>query len=127
MKLTSEALEYLRDVVTAQLLAGGCEGRPHVRTKMPLDDRVNTTVPNLSWSYKKQMHRALFHSQDADGKKRRRQNFYTESMERAMAFFETGVRCVDTEPANDVEDRSSPEPSEEADVDEEASSGNDDG
>ena len=113
--------------MTAQLLTGGCEGRLHVRTKMPLDDRVNTTVPNLSWSYHKRMYRAVFRPQDADGKKRRRQNFYTESMERAIAFVKTGDRCVDTEPANDVEDRSSPEPSEEEDVDEEASTGNDDG
>ena len=99
----------MKDVVTSQLIAGGCEGRPHVRTKMPLDDRVNTIVPNLSWSYKTRIYRAVFHPQDDDGKKQRRHNYYTESMERAMAFVETGVLCVDTEPANDVEDRSSPE------------------
>ena len=127
MLLTSEALEYLRAVVTAQLLTGGCEARLHVRTNMPLDDRVDTSVPNLSWSYTKRIYRAVFHPQEVDGKKQRRQNCYTESRERAVAFVETGVRCVDTEPANDVEDRSSPEPSEEEDVDEETSTGNDDG
>ena len=127
MELTSEGIEYLRAVVTAQLLDGGCAGKPHARAKIPHGDRVNTSVPNQSWSYTKQRYRAVFHPQDADGKKRRRQNFYTESMDRAMAFVETGDRGVDTEPPKDVEDRSSPEPSEDADAHEEASSGNDDG
>ena len=127
MELTSEGIECLRAVVTAQLLDGGCAGKPHARTKIPHGDRVNTSVPNLSRSYTKQRYRAVFHPQDADGKKRRRQNFYTESMGRAMVFVETGDRGVDTEPLNDVEDRSSPEPSEDAKVHEEASSGNDDG
>ena len=105
MELTSEGIEYLRAVVTAQLLDGGCAGKPHARTKIPHGDRVNTSVPNLSWSYTKQRYRSAFHPQDADRKKRRRQNFYTESMDRAMAFVETGDRGVDTEPPKDVEDR----------------------
>ena len=112
--------------MTAQLLDGGCAGKPHARTKIPHGDRVDTYVPNLSQSYTKQRYRAMLHPKDADGKKRRRQNFYTGSMDRDMVFVETGDRGVDTEPPKDVEDRSSPEPSEDADAHEEASSGNDD-
>ena len=98
----------------------------HVRANMP-GDRVDTIVPNLSWSYKKRIYRAMFHPPDEDGKKQRRREYYTESKERAMTFVETGVRFVDTESGNDDEDRSSPEPSEEGDEDEAAAAGNDDG
>ena len=125
MLLPSEALEYLRDVATAQLLIGGCQAVSHVRTNMSAADRVDTTVANLYWSYKKRSFRAVFHPPDEDGKKQRRREYYTESRRRALTFVETGVRFVDTESGNDDEYRSSPEPSEEGDGDEAASTGND--
>ena len=48
MLLTPEALEYLRNAVTAQLDAGGMVStRSHVRSNLSVVDRVDTDVPNL--------------------------------------------------------------------------------
>ena len=49
MLLTSEALEYLRAVVTVQLDNGGSVGTAHVRRNMSDDDRVDTREDNLYW------------------------------------------------------------------------------
>ena len=48
MLLTPEALEYLRNVVTAQLDAGGMVStRSHVRSNLSVVDRVDTGVQNV--------------------------------------------------------------------------------
>ena len=88
--------------------------------------RVDTGVPNLFWSYGKRKFRAVFQPPDEDGIKQPRQEFFTESRDRALTFVQTGVRSVDTEAGSDDEDRSSPEPSEAEDEDVATATGNDD-
>ena len=93
MLLTPEAIEYLRNAVSAQLEAGGSRSsdRRNVRYALPDIDRIDTQVHNLSWSYKKNKFRATFFEEKADGSTKRRQ-FLTESKELAMTFVTTGIR-----------------------------------
>ena len=94
VKLTPEVLDYLRAVMTEQLESGGCSTAVHVRTNMDPDDRVDTGVTNLSWSYPKRKFRALFTPPAEDGKRAKRQSFYTECRESAKKFIETGERTA---------------------------------
>ena len=126
MLLTPETLEYLRNVVAAQLLIGGCPAVSHARASMSAADRIDATVANLYWSYRQGRFRAVFNPPDKDGIKQPRQEYFTESRGRALTFVQTGVRSVDTEAGNDDEDRSSPQPSEAEDEDEATATGNDD-
>ena len=64
MLLPYEALEYLRNVVIAQLLSGGCPAVAHVRTNMSAADRVDTNVASLHSSYEKRSFRAMFNPPD---------------------------------------------------------------
>ena len=94
MLLTPEAIEYLRNAVSAQLEAGGSRSsdRRNVRNAMPDIDRIDTQVHNLSWSYKKNKFRATFFEEKADGNTKRRRQCLTESKELAMTFVTTGIR-----------------------------------
>ena len=133
--LTPEALEYLRNAVTAQLDAGGMVSTcSHVRSNLSVDDRVDTDVPNLYWSYSKNKFRAIHVSKIAG----RKQEFLTESKDLAMTFVKTGVRPRKTRGSKHArgcrcstcryhkKDTTSPEPSEAGDEDEASSSGSDD-
>ena len=93
MLLTPEAIEYLRNVVSAQLDAGGSRSsdRRKARYELPDIDRVDTQVPNLSWSYEKNKFRATFFKEKEDGSTKRCQ-FLTESKDLAMTFVKTGIR-----------------------------------
>ena len=132
VKLTPKVLEYLRGVVAVQLGSGGCSTASHVRTSMEPDDRVDTGVANLFWSYRKRKFRAVFQPPEADGIKPARQEYFTECKDRAITFIETGSRPVLSVVASgeaatsDDEDRSLPDPSEAEDEDEAAAAGNDD-
>ena len=136
MLLTPEALEYLRNAVTAQLDAGGMVStRSHVRSNLSVVDRVDTDVPNLYWSYSKNKFRAIHVSKKKGGRK---QEFLTESKDLAMTFVKTGVRPRKTRGSKHArgcrcstcryhkKDTTSPEPSEAGDEDEASSSGSDD-
>ena len=76
---------------------------------MGKDERVNTDVLNLFWSYRLSKYRAVFFQSDVNGTKRRRLEFWTRSKPRAIAFTETGDRTLaneaesDCEPASDAE------------------------
>ena len=89
VKLTPEVLDYLRAVMTEQLENGGAV---HPRTGMDPDDRVETGVTNLSWSYKKKKFRALFDPPAEDGKRAKRQSLMTECKASAITFIKTGQR-----------------------------------
>ena len=109
MLLTSETLEYLRNVVSEQLGTGGCPDTGHVRTNMHKDDRVTTNVMNLFWSYRLSNYRAVFFQSDVNGAKRRRLEFWTRSKPSAIAFTETGDRTLVNEAGNDCEHASEAE------------------
>ena len=138
MLLTPAALEYLRNVVPAQLDAGGMiSASSHVRTNMAVVDRVDTEVPNLFWSYGKNKFRAFFYTVNADGTKKKSE-FHTESKDLAMTFVNTGIRPrkrmslpIDVpdrrgRAGSDDGDAASPEPPEAEDEDEASCSANDD-
>ena len=93
MLLTPEAIEYLRNAVSAQLEAGGSRSSEQrsARCGLPDIDRVDTQVPNLTWSYTKNKFRATYWEEKEDGSKKRCQ-FLTESKDLAMTFVKTGTR-----------------------------------
>ena len=103
MKLTSEALQYLRDVVTVQLDKGGAVGTAHVRTNLSKDDRVETGVENLYWSYVRKQYRAMFDPPETDGIKQPRRQYYTDNKAFAMTFVRTGVKSEDSDADHDTE------------------------
>ena len=117
MLLTSEALVYLRDAVSAQLQFGGAVVTAHVRTNMSQDDRVDIDEHNLNWSYLKKKYRAAFVPPDVDGIKQPRREYYTESKVRAMTFVRTGVKSEDSDVDRDNEIESPSEQSEAEDGD----------
>ena len=92
VKLTPAVLDYLRAAMTEQLEHGGCSTAVHVRTKMDPDDRVDTGVTNLSWSYKRKKYRAIFKPTAEDGTRAKRQHLMTECRASAIKFIETGER-----------------------------------
>ena len=134
----AEALEYLRNAVTAQLDAGGMVStRSHVRSNLSVVDRVDTGVPNLWWSYSKNKFRAIHVTEEEDGTKKKGE-ILAESKDLAMTFVKTGVRPRCARGSKHVrecrcntcryhqKDTTSPEPSEARDEDEASNSGNDD-
>ena len=137
MLLTPEVIEYLRNVVSAQLDAGGISTSSHVRANLAVVDRVDTEVEHLYWSYAKNKFRAVFYTVDADGSKKRKE-LLTESKDLAVTFVNTGIRPPKGMPPAHVvgcrcnacrsrrSDDASPEPPEAEDEDEASSSGNDD-
>jgi len=112
MLLTSEALAYLRDVVSVQLDYGGAVATAHVRATMSKDDRVDTGEDNLYWSYMKKRYRATFNPPDQDGIKQPRREYFTKSRDLAMTFVRTGVKATDIDDDRDGEHQSSSELSE---------------
>ena len=106
MLLTSEALEYLRAVVTVQLDNGGAVGTAHVRTNMSEDDRVETGVENLYWSYVRKQYRAMFDPPETDGIKQPRRQYYTNDKDHVMTFVQTGVKSEDNDVDHDTEHQS---------------------
>ena len=106
MLLTSEALAYLRAVVTVQLDNGGSVGTAHVRTNMSEDDRVETGVENLYWSYVRKQYRAMFDPPETDGIKQPRRQYYTDDKAHAMTFVRTGVKSEDSDADHDTEHQS---------------------
>ena len=119
MLLSPETLEYLRNVVSAQLDMGGSSTIAHVRNNMDVADRVDTDVPNLFWSYRLKKYRAVFYPPEEGGNKKQRREYLTESKESATAFAETGARPIDTVAGGYDDDRTSPEQWE-AEVEDEA-------
>ena len=112
MLLTSEALEYLRGAVSAQLDHGGAIVTAHVRTNMKPDDRVDTGADNLYWSYRRKQYRAAFNPPDQDGIRQPRREYFTKSRGLAMTFVRTGVKATDNDDDRDGEHQSSSELSE---------------
>ena len=137
MLLTPEAIEYLRNVVSAQLDVGGISTSSHVRANLAVVDRVDTEVEHLYWSYAKNKFHAVFYTVDADGSKKRKE-LLTESKDLAVTFVNTGIRppkarstvhfvgCQCNACRSRRSDVASPEPSEAEDEDEASSCGNDD-
>ena len=119
MLLSPATLEYLRNVVSAQLDMGGSSTIAHVRNNMEVADRVDTDVPNLFWSYRLNKYRAVFYPPDEGGNKKQRREYLTESKESATAFAETGTRPIDTVAGGYDDDRTASETSE-AEVEDEA-------
>ena len=89
MKLTTDAIEYLRAVVTVQLDTGTGAATPHVRTIMDQTEHVDTGDARINWSYTRKQYRASFTPLDESGIKQARRQFYTESMEHAVTFAQT--------------------------------------
>ena len=112
MLLTSEALAYLRDVVTVQLDYGGAVATAHVRTNMSTDDLVDTGEDNLYWSYMIKRYRARCNPPDQDGIKQPRREYYTESKVLAMTFVRTGVKSEVNDVDRDIEHQSPSDQSE---------------
>ena len=96
MLLKPEHIEYLRNVVSAQLEIGVSSTVAHVRNNMEVADRVDTDVPNVFWSYELNKYRAAFYPPDADGKKKQRCEDLTDKMESAARCVETGIRPKDS-------------------------------
>jgi hypothetical protein len=96
MLLKPEHIEYLRNVVSAQLDIGMSSTLAHVRTRMDAANRVDTGVQNLTWSYRLNKYRAVFYPPDGRGNKRQRCEYLTESRESAATFVETGIRPIDS-------------------------------
>ena len=92
MLLSPAVLECLRSVVSFQLATGVDKTNAHVRNKIGTDHRVDTRIVNLFWSYDKDKHRAIFFPVDHNGKRMRRTQLHTGSLDAAKHFLETGDR-----------------------------------
>jgi len=92
MLLSPAVLEYLRSVVSFQLATGVDKTNAHVRNKIGIDHRVDTRIVNLFWSYDKHKYRAMFFPVNHNGKRMRRTQFHTGSLDAAKHFLETGDR-----------------------------------
>ena len=104
MELSSATLEYLRNVVSAQLDIGMSSTFASVRARMDPAHRVDTGVQNLWWSQRLNKYRAAFYPPDAIGNKRKRLEYSTTSKANALSFIETGIRPIASEGAgSDVE------------------------
>ena len=124
MLLTSDAIEYLRAVVTVQLDTGTGAATAHVRHTLSQQEHVDTGDANMYWSYTRKKYRAAFNPPDELGIKQARREFFTTSMEHAMTFVRTGVKTGDIAGDRDGEHQSSSELSEAEGGDEAASAVN---
>lgn len=91
--LSTAVLEYLRSVVSVQL-ATGVDKKACGRNKVAIDNRVDTRIEYLGWSYDKDKDRAMFSPVDRDGKRMRRTQLHTESLDEAKHFVVTGDRPI---------------------------------
>ena len=67
MKLTTDAIEYLRAVVMVQLDTGAGAATPHVRNILDQKEHVDTGDAKINWSYTRKQYRASFNPPDELG------------------------------------------------------------